>query len=79
MIRNFKPYSSFNSFANWLILHPFLSSAEFFKHTIRVSNGLDPDQGQHSVDPELSPNCLQRLPAFDRSRHKQGKSYIKKH
>ena len=26
-----------------------------------MSNGLDPDQDQHSVGPDLGPNCLQRL------------------
>ena len=49
-----------------------LSSADFFKLTfskysfknsIRVSNSLDPDQGRHSVGPDLDPNCLQRLSA----------------
>ena len=28
--------------------------------TNRVSNGLDPDQVQHSVGPDLGPNCLHR-------------------
>ena len=32
-----------------------------------MSNGLDPDQDQHSVGPDLGPNCLQRLPADDKS------------
>ena len=31
------------------------------RNTIRVSNGLDPDQDKHSVGPDLGPNCLQRL------------------
>ena len=31
--------------------------------TLSVSNGLDPDQDGHSVSPDLSPNCLQRLSA----------------
>ena len=35
-------------------------------NTIRVSNGLDPDQDQHSVGPDLGPNCLQRLSADDK-------------
>ena len=26
-------------------------------------NSLDPDHDQHSVNPDLSPNCLQRLSA----------------
>ena len=31
-----------------------------FRNTLRVSNGLDPYQDQHSVSPDLGPNCLQR-------------------
>ena len=37
----------------------------YFGNTIRVSNGLDPDQDQHSVGPDLGPNCLQWLSADD--------------
>ena len=39
-----------------------LSSADFFptltfsKNSIRVSNGLDPDQDLHFVRPDLGPN-----------------------
>ena len=47
-----------------------LSSADFFKNNIRVSNGLDPDQDQHSVSPDLGPNCLQRLSADDNENQK---------
>ena len=36
-----------------------------FRNTIRVSNGLDPDQERHFVCPDLGPNCLQRLSADD--------------
>ena len=32
-----------------------------FRNSIRVSNSLDPDQGQHSVGPDLGPNYLQRF------------------
>ena len=32
---------------------------------MKVSNSLDPDQGQRSVGPDLGPNCLQRLSAGD--------------
>ena len=28
-------------------------------NTIRVSNGLDPDQDRHCVGPDVCPNCLQ--------------------
>ena len=31
-------------------------------------NILDPDQDQHFVEPDLGPNCLQRLSADDTSR-----------
>ena len=30
-----------------------------------MSNGLDPDQDPHSVSPDLGPNCLQWLSAYD--------------
>ena len=34
-----------------------------------MSNGLDPDQDRHSVDPDLGPNCLHlRLSADDKER-----------
>ena len=29
-------------------------------------NSWDPDQGRHSVGPDLGPNCLQRLSADDK-------------
>ena len=32
-----------------------------FRNTIRVSNSLNSDQDQHSVGPDLVPNCFQRL------------------
>ena len=53
-----------------------LSSAAFFqnqffqqqkfKNTIRMPNGLDPDQYRHFVGPDLGPNCLQKLSAKDK-------------
>ena len=36
-----------------------------FRNTIRLSNGLDPDQDCHVISPDLGPNCLQRLSADD--------------
>ena len=36
-------------------------------YIIRVSNGLDTDQNQHSVSPDLGTNSLQRLSADDKS------------
>ena len=65
-------------FACWVILHAFLSSADFFqnqlfcnsfRNIIRVSNSLDPDQDQHNVGPELDSNCSQRLSADNKSHH----------
>ena len=48
-----------------------LSFADFFhnRNTIRISNGLDPDQEGCSVGPDLGPNCLQRLSADGKSHH----------
>ena len=51
-----------------------LSSADFFlltfansfRNSIRVSNGLDPDQDRCYVSPVLGPNCLQRLSADEK-------------
>ena len=66
-------------FASWVILHAFLSSADFFQNQLlreilsqipSVSNCLDPDQARHFVGPDLGPNCLQRLSADDTSRQR---------
>ena len=35
------------------------NSKKSFRNTIKVSNGLDPDQDQRFVGPDLHPNCLQ--------------------
>ena len=66
-------------FACMVILHAFLSSADFlskstfsktsFRNTIRVSNSLDPDQARQNVGPDLVPNCLKRLTADDKFCH----------
>ena len=42
-------------------------SKYFFRNTSRVSNSLDPDQAPCSVEPDLGPNCLQRLTVDDKS------------
>ena len=52
-------------FACWVIFHTFVKKS--FRNTIRVSNGLDPDEDQYSVSPDLEPQCLQRLSADDKS------------
>ena len=44
----------------------FLSPVDFFEklwNTIKVSNSLYPDKGQRFVEPDLDPNCLQKLSA----------------
>ena len=38
------------------------------------ANCLDPDQDRHSVDPNLGPNCLQKLSVNDRSGRQEGNS-----
>ena len=58
-----------------------LSSADFFlknykafsnknlMKTISESNGLDPDQDQRCVGPDIGTNCLQRSSTDDNNRH----------
>ena len=48
-------------------------SKKSFRNTFTVSNSLAPDQARRFVRPDLGPNCLQRLSADDKSRHKRGK------
>ena len=60
------PYS-----ACWVIFHAFVVACRLFSKLIfsqtsvrnpfRVSNGLDPDQVQHSDGPDLAPNGFQRI------------------
>ena len=38
-----------------------LFSKKYFRHTIIVSNGLDPGQAQRCVGPGLSPNYLSKV------------------
>ena len=35
-----------------------LTEKKSFRHTIRVSHTLDPDQARHNVGPDLGQNCL---------------------
>ena len=68
--------SLFNSLHAGQFLHAFVVRRTFFKmnffqkksfnNTIRVSNVFDPGQDQHSVGPDLGPNCLQQLSADDK-------------
>ena len=64
-------------FAHWIILSRFviicwlLNKINFFKksyrNTIRVSNGLYPDQNRRSVGTDLDPNYLQMIAADKKS------------
>ena len=65
---------NFSSLHAGLFFMLLLSSADFFQNYLnyfsninRVSNGLDPDQDQQSVGPDLGPNCFQSLSADDKS------------
>ena len=55
------------------IFHTFVSK-QSFKNTIRVSKSLDQGQNRHSVCLDLTPSCLQKLSAGDKSSRLQGKS-----
>ena len=55
-----------------MLLGPLLPfKKKSFRNTLSVSmfNGLDADQGQCSVSPDLGPNGLQKLSADDKSGH----------
>ena len=54
----------------------FTFSKNSLGNTIRVSNSLDQDQNQHSVDSDIGLNCLQRLSAYDKSHARQGKNLV---
>ena len=41
-----------------------------FRNTIRMSNSLDPDQARRFVGPDLGPNCLPSLSAYDIGRQR---------
>ena len=45
-------------------------SKNSFRNTNRVSNALDPDQDRQNVGPDLGPNSLQRLSAYDNSKER---------
>ena len=61
--------------ACWVIFHDFMSPADLFQNQLfhnnsdfRVSNSLAPDQAQHSVGPDLGPDCgkdLQQTTKFE--------------
>ena len=53
-----------------------LSAVFFVRNTFRLSNSLNPDQDRHSVGPDLSPNCLQRLSGDNKSSRLQAKILI---
>ena len=39
----------------------------YFRNTIRVTNGLDPDEDRRCVDPDLRPDCMQMLSTDDKN------------
>ena len=45
----------------------FFNKKKLFRYTIRVSNGLDPDQDPHFVGRAVFPHCLQRLSTHNKS------------
>ena len=61
-------------FASWDFFSKLTFSKSSFRKTIRVLNGLDPDQNRWFVGTDLDSNYLQRLAADDKSRSLQGKS-----
>ena len=71
----------FNSLHAGYLFMLLLSSVDFFqnyffsqntlKSTTRMPKSLDLDQDQHSVSPDLGPNCLQRLSADNKSRSRK--------
>ena len=48
-------------FSRLQIFSKFTFSKDFFRNIIRVSNGLDPDQAQHSVMPDLGLKLLAKI------------------
>ena len=48
------------SFADFYSKSTLNFSKNSFRNPTRVSDGLDPDQDQHSVGPDLGPSCFQR-------------------
>ena len=48
-------------FAYWIILHAFLSSADFLQNQLFEKSFQEYHQARHFVRPDLGPNCLQRL------------------
>ena len=57
---------NFSCFCCLLIFFQNLLLKKSFRNTIRVTNGLDPDQDRPYVGPDLGPNCLQSLSAEDK-------------
>ena len=49
---------------------------KYFRNTIRVSHGLDPDQVRRFVGPDLGPNCLQKLLTDNTSRYRVKRKYV---
>ena len=60
------PRNFFHAFLCGPLIIPKINFFEkLFKETDRVSNSLDPDQAWCFLSPDVGPNCLQRLLAYD--------------
>ena len=55
-------------FVNCYFFQNQLFLKNLFRYTILVSNRLDRDQTCHFAEPDLGPNCLQKLSADDTGR-----------
>ena len=64
-----------DSFARFFVLCIFLSKKSF-RNTIKVSDNLDPVKTQQNVEPDLDPNCWQKLSTSDKVRVNFGHSQI---
>ena len=64
---------NFSSFCRLQLFFKICFSKKISRHSIRLSNGWDPDQVRRFVGPDLGLNCLQRLSADDKIRRWQKK------
>ena len=80
----FHQVTTFSFLAKWVILHSFLSFADYFQNIFfnilsgipSVSYSLDPDQVHYFAWPDLGPNCLQMLSSDDTSRQRVNSNEI---
>ena len=72
MLGKFPCFCCLLTVVDCLFLQKLTFSKNSFRNTIRVPNGLNPDQGRHYVGPDLGPNCLQMLSADDKGKVLKG-------